>query len=154
MTSKYDLPSWTYGIYTILSLDDMPEGTFGFVYHVKFSDNTHYLGKKQVISIRNVKKGKRELAAMEDKRGSKKKQVIKESDWLTYYGSIQLPDNVYPTNRNILEFAGNKAQLTYLEARWQFSGKVLESEEFRNDNILGKFYKKSTLWEGKKPKKE
>ena len=59
---------------------DIPEGAHGFIYIIKIPIDgvvRYYIGKKNFYAVRNVKKGKRELEAMVDKRGSKKKRVEK-----------------------------------------------------------------------------
>ncbi len=77
------------------------------------------------------------------------KQIIKESDWKTYYGSnkhlLELLNNEPPENfkREILTLAPNKKLLTYEETKALFVYQVLENpHEFFNDNILGKFFTK------------
>ena len=72
------------------------------------------------------------------------KQVQKESDWKTYYGShsfIKESSN-NDLERKILQVAFNKKELTYLECKWQFVLEVLETNKYLNDNILGKFFDK------------
>ena len=74
------------------------------------------------------------------------KQVQKESDWKTYYGSHHFIKEMLKTGsenefaREILEIAYNKKELTYLECKYQFVLEVLEKNKYLNDNILGKFY--------------
>jgi len=130
--------------------EDIPEGAFGMIYAMKAvidGEEKIYIGKKQLISVRNVKKGKRELAAMKDKRGSKKKQVIKISDYKTYYSSNDIlkeaREKGIEITRVVLQICYTKAELTYQETRWQFKLDVLENDKYLNDNILGKFYKKT-----------
>jgi hypothetical protein len=48
--------------------------------------------------------------------------------------------------RKILEFVPNKKLLTYYECKYLFINEVLEAHNnYINDNILGKFYKKDFL---------
>ena len=50
----------------------IPEGAYGFIYAIKITIDEQqktYIGKKNFYSNRRVKKGKKELALMEDKRG-------------------------------------------------------------------------------------
>ena len=70
------------------------------------------------------------------------KQVQKESDWKTYYGSHTFIKEAhdYDLQRKILQIAYNKKELTYLECKYQFVLEVLEDKKYLNDNILGKFY--------------
>lgn len=117
----------------------------GFIYLIENLDNGRkYLGRKSLHHKRRVKKGKKELAAMSDKRGSKYKETIKESDWLSYTGSnTELNNDIKKGDRykkHILALCYSKAELTYLETKFQFTFEVLESPEYYNGNILGKFY--------------
>jgi hypothetical protein len=105
-----------------------------------------YIGKKNFFHTTNKKLGKKELAELPIARGKKptKKQVIKESDWKTYYGSAAeikvLPKD--EMNRYVLKLCKNKKELTYWETKMLFQYNVLEDDRYINDNILGKFYRK------------
>lgn len=105
-----------------------------------------YIGKKAFFHTTNVKLGKKELANLPVTRGKKptKKQVIKESDWRTYYGSAveikKLPNE--ELERYVLKLCKDKKELTYWETKLLFVYNVLEDINFINDNILGKFYSK------------
>ena len=95
----------------------------------------------------NLKKklGKKEKLLWEGKgRPPVYKQVQKESDWKTYYGSHSFikEANEEDLKREILEIAYHKKELTYLECKYQFTLGVLESRSYLNDNILGKFFDK------------
>ena len=140
----------------IKCIGDMPAGCFGFIYSVEFErpdaiGRDTYMGLKQVLSVRNIKKGVRELKAMTDKRGSKKKRVVKENDWLDYNGSCK--DPVYlemletvPYKKYIVEYASFKKQLSYLETKHLFINNVLDNERFFNANIAGKYFSKDLIW--------
>ena len=89
-------PTWTYQGLPILSIEGMPKDTYGFIYQVThIPTGRKYLGKKVLFFERNKKLGKKELQALKEERKAKgiggrvplKKKVIKESDWVTYYGS-------------------------------------------------------------------
>ena len=74
---------------------------------------------------------------------------MKESDWQKYYGShSQIKELIKEGKqkefeREILHLADSKKLLTYYEVKYQMVYQVLEKpEEFFNDNILGKFYRK------------
>ncbi len=150
--------TWNYKGLPVLSVETMPEGTYGFIYEVlHIPTGRKYLGKKVLYFERNKKLGKRELAALREERKAKgiggrvpaKKKVIKESDWQTYYGSqkeiLELVKNGKQEDfrRNILQYVSNKKQLTYFECKHLFINEVLESRNnYINDNILGKFYRK------------
>ena len=141
---------WLYENKEIKEITDMPNSTFGFIYEVThLPTGKKYLGKKQLMSITNKALGKKELALITDKRLSKKKTVIKESDWKTYYGSqseikqLTKEGNKEDFKREILCFVPTKKLLTYYETKYLFVNEVLEkSDQYINDNILGKFFRK------------
>lgn len=127
--------------------DDVPEGAFGFIYAIELEIDgvkKRYIGKKQFYKNTKVKKGKRELAAMEDKRGSKHK-IVTRPDFEKYFSSnTTIKEAVkqgIPTKRVILRICYSKMELTYQEMRYQFKLDVLEKDKYLNDNINGKFYK-------------
>ena len=133
------------------SYEQFPEGTYGYVYQtIHIPSGKRYVGKKSLIYNQKKKIGKREAALWEGKgRQPVYKQVQKESDQKTYYGSHQFikeeikNDNQADFKRNILQLAYSKKELTYFETKYQFLYQVLEKpDEFFNDNILGKFYTK------------
>ena len=103
---------------------------------------------------RKVKLGKKEIAALPIVRGRYKttKQVVKESDWKTYYGSHSEVKNILKVegesifSRNILHICYSKKQLTYYENKYLFSLGVLENpEKYYNDNIEGRYFSKDLL---------
>ena len=145
------MSNWLYKNKEIKSLEDLPIEVFGFIYittHIPTGNK--YLGKKSLHHTTNVKLGKKELANTPITRGRTKltKQVIKESDWKTYYGSEDFikqkikDKNHHEFTREILHLVNNKKLLTYFECKYQFQLNVLESRDWLNSNILGKFYKK------------
>ena len=118
---------------------------FGIIYLIENLDNGRkYIGKKQIMSNRRTKLGKRALAARTDKRASKFKKTAKESNWLSYTGSNKELNldikNGQRYKKHILALAYTKAELSYLETKYQFIFDVLETPEYYNGNILGKFY--------------
>ena len=155
------LPTWTYEDRLITSIDDMPEGTYGFIYltHHKKS-GLKYIGKKVLYFERNKRLGKRALEALREERAKKgikgrvplKQKVITESDWKNYHGShpkikeLLKADGEMAFTRKILTFVKTKKELTYYECKELFINEVLESNnQYINDNILGKFYRKDFL---------
>jgi hypothetical protein len=145
---------WLYKDKQINQLSDMPEPQpFGFIYEVThIPTGRKYLGKKQLISIQNKPLGKKELALLTDKRASKKKQVIKESDWKTYYGSNPEIKSLIKQGkqsefkREILMFVQTKKLLTYYENKFLFINEVIEPHtNYINDNIEGRYFKKDFL---------
>ncbi len=134
---------WLYKEEVIDSIEKMPKNTFGFIYEVCYiPTNEKYLGKK-------VLQFNKKLPPL--KGFKRKRKVVVESDWQTYYGSHQKIKNLLKEGkqdnfrRTILEFAFNKKNLTYLETKYLFSNHVLENTEYINDNILGKFFRKDLV---------
>lgn len=135
---------WIYEGNPIESIDDMPEGTFGFVYEVThIPTGKRYVGKKQLMMNRTLPplKGQK-----------RKRKVIKEGDWKTYYGSqseiksLLKEGSELDFSRIILNFVPSKKLLTYYETKYLFERGVLEKpDEYLNDNILGKFYRKDFI---------
>ena len=132
------------------SYEQFPEGTYGYVYQtVHTPSGKKYIGKKALIYNIKRKLGKKELALHEGKgRPPKFKIIQKESDWKTYYGSHQfIKEEIKNGNQShfkriILQLAYSKKELTYLENKALFSLGVLEREEYLNDNIEGRYFKK------------
>ena len=150
--------TWTYQGRVITSIKDMPEGTYGFIYEVRYKPtDVRYIGKKVLYFERNKKLGKKALEILKEERTKQglrgriplKQKVVTESDWKNYFGSqkeivnLSKMDN---TGRNwekrILEFVPNKKLLTYYETKYLFLNDVLENKYSAhiNDNILGKFF--------------
>ena len=119
----------------------------GYIYlTVHLKTGRQYIGKKAFHHTTNKKLGKKELAELPVARGKKpsKKQVIKESDWKTYYGSATEIKNLpkEELKRYVLKLCKNKKELTYYETKMLFTYNVLEDNRYINDNILGKFFRK------------
>jgi len=144
--------SWKYKSHEISDISQFPDNTFGFVYM-----NTHkpsgksYIGKKVLFHNKKQKLGKKELAKLQGVVGRRPsyKLVVKESDWLNYYGSqtdikqLLLEGKKDEFERTILKMCPDKKSMTYFEVKYQMIYQVLEKpDEFFNDNILGKFFTK------------
>ena len=122
---------------------------YGYVYlTTNMETGKQYIGKKNFRHTKNVKLGKKELAALPVTRGRKPttKEVLTESDWKTYFGSAQeIKDTPKDKlERVILQLCKTKGDLTYYETKYLFSYGVLEDDnKWINDNILGTFYRKN-----------
>ena len=135
------------------SYEEFPENTYGYVYQTThLPTGKKYIGKKTLIYSQKKKLGKKELALYEGKgRPPKFKMVQKESDWKIYYGSHEFIKTSIKEGkqdefqREILQLAFSKKELTYLENKWLFSQAVLESEEYLNDNIEGRYFKRDFM---------
>lgn len=131
---------WTYKEKQISSIEDMPENTYGFVYEITHNPTgKKYLGKK-------VLQFNRTLPPLKGQK--RKRKVVKESDWKTYYGSHDKIKNLIKEGkdlefeRKIIKFVNSKKLLTYFEIKYQMINEVLENDNYLNFNILGKFFSK------------
>lgn len=132
---------WLHENKEVTSIEEMPEGTFGYVYQVThIPTGLKYIGKKQLISNRTLPPLKGE---------KRKRKIQKESDWKTYYGSqaeiktlVKESKDKSEFKREILQYCKTKKQLTYFEIKWQFVLGVIETEEWINNNIQGRFFGK------------
>jgi serine/threonine protein kinase len=149
---------WKYNTIPVPDIENMPAGTYGFIYEVKhIPTGRKYIGKKVLYFERNKRLGIRELENLKAERKAAgiggrtpaKKKVVTESDWKTYYGSqVEIKElvrkgKIEDFQRSILQYVPNKKQLTYFETKYLFIKGVLEdTNDYINDNILGKFYRK------------
>lgn len=127
-------------IYNNKEITELPDDCVGFVYIItNLTNSRKYIGKKL------AKFSKTSYKTVTLKNGTKKKKKIKskiDSDWLEYYGSSnELNKDVELLgkenfHREILFFCKSKAECSYIEAREQFTRRVLESTEYYNNNIM------------------
>lgn len=106
---------------------------YGFVYLIiNIKTNKKYIGRKYFWHFKRVK--------------GRRKKV--ESDWKTYYGSSKpLLEDVGLLGedhflRVIISLHKTKGDVNYYEVKEQFQRNVLESDQYYNDNINGKWYYK------------
>jgi hypothetical protein len=128
--------TWTY---QGLPVEELPEDCVGFVYIITNSiSGRKYIGKKL------AKFAKTSYRVVKLKNGTKKKKRVRSkinSDWLTYYGSNEeLNKDVAAMGadqftREIMYYCRSKAECSYIEAREQFTHKVLESQDYYNGQI-------------------
>ena len=128
---------WLYNNEEIIEL---PDDCVGFVYLItNLTTNRMYIGKKLAKFSRTKYK------TVTLKNGTKKKKKIRDkvdSDWQEYYGSSnELNKDIELLGkenfrREILFFCKSKAECSYIEAREQFTRRVLESTDYYNNNIM------------------
>jgi hypothetical protein len=126
-------------LYENSPVDTLPEDCVGFVYLITNKlTGRKYVGKKLAKFSRTTYK------VVKLKNGKKKKKKIQgkiDSDWQTYYGSSpELTQDVTALGaenfeRQILYYCKSKSECSYIEAREQFSRRVLESTDYYNGHI-------------------
>jgi gamma-glutamylcyclotransferase (GGCT)/AIG2-like uncharacterized protein YtfP len=147
--------NWIYQGYDINSISDMQTHcpkVWGFVYRLtlrKKGTNIvefEYIGKKNVYTKRKRKFGKKETAALTDKRKKTYEYVIKEGDWKSYVSSnkyIKENSSKFDIYREIIYFSTNDNDLTYQEAKAIICSDALENPKFLNDGVsIRRFGKK------------
>lgn len=128
--------TWTY---QGLPVEELPEDCVGFVYLI-----TNRVSGRKYIGKKLAKFSKTSYKVVKLKNGTKKKKRVRskiDSDWLTYYGSNEelnkdvaaLGANQF--TREIMYYCRSKAECSYIEAREQFTHKVLESQDYYNGQI-------------------
>lgn len=128
--------SWQFEGKPISDISDMPEGTIGFIYVIKHKKTGEfYVGKKSLYSHRTLPplKGQK-----------RKRKVVKEMKWQSYLSSNKEVKTwpLHEVERKILRFCQSKKALTYYELEEQIKHNVLHESTSKNDNILGKFFRK------------
>lgn len=132
---------WTYKNNVILEVESLPDNAIGFVYLLEFSNGMKYIGRKSLYHTRTLK-------PLKGKKRKRKKTV--DSDWKTYCGSIKNEEfcegfkskKITVVKREIVHICYDQWDLTYYETKYQFDSDCLIKEDYYNQNILGKFYRK------------
>lgn len=132
--------SW---LYKGKEITELPEEVIGFVYEITNKTNGRkYIGKK-------LAKFKRSRPPLKGRTNKRRYKV--DSDWREYYGSSdELTVDIQKLGkdkfaREILFFCFSKAELSYVEAREQFSRKVLETNDYYNGHIRVRVHGKGIL---------
>jgi len=120
-------------------VETLPEDCIGFVYLITNNlTGRKYIGKKLAKFSRTTYK------VVKQKNGKKRRKKIRtkvDSDWRDYYGSSpELTADITKLgtqnfSREILYYCTSKAACSYIEAREQFSRRVLESTDYYNGHI-------------------
>jgi hypothetical protein len=142
---------WLYQNKEVLSLEDLPQDTYGFIYiSIHQPTGKSYIGKKSLFHNVRKKLTKKQLVEQTGRGRKPTTEIVqKESDWKTYYGSAKpILDLIKEGKqeeftREILQLVFNKKLLTYYECKYLFMLGVIEQPDgYFNDNILGKFFRK------------
>lgn len=126
-------------LYQDTPIETLPEDCVGFVYLI-----TNKLTERKYIGKKLAKFAKTTYKTVKQKNGTKKRKKIRskiDSDWREYYGSSpELTADVITLGtenftREILYYCKSKSECSYIEAREQFSRRVLESQDWYNGHI-------------------
>lgn len=109
--------------------EDDIKGYVGFVYLIENLDNNmYYIGKKSLKKTKIYQKNK------------KKKRMLVESDWKDYTGSNDLLNEHIESGNKIrkiiIRMCRNKTEMSYYEAKEQFSRDVLLDKNSYNQWIM------------------
>lgn len=118
----------------------------GFVYElIDKENNMSYIGKKTLFSTRRLKplKGQK-----------RKRKVVKESDWMDYFGSSDRVKLLVEESgqerfeRRILRLCDSKGEMSYWEMWYQMTNHVLlRPDRYYNAFVGGKIHRKHVLKE-------
>ena len=132
VTRKSNLTPWIYKQEPCDRWWFPPEGAYGFTYEIVCKPNKRrYIGKKSFKRKRKDKNNKIFLA---------------ESNWRNYFGSSNHVDNDVSLygyrafDREMLKICYSSLELSYQETKLLFVHETIETDEFYNQSIGGKYY--------------
>ena len=124
--------------------EHVPEDGFGFIYEMTAivdGKSVRYIGKKHFWAYPKTNLAKKDMPT--DKR-LKTYVRKKRNAYKNYFSSNDVLKAAHKDGvvikREIVRICKSKTELSYWETKLQFVYGVLESDEFLNGNILGKFY--------------
>lgn len=119
---------WTYNDKPIT--DDVIKGYIGFVYIIRNTTNNRlYIGKKKLV---------RKVTKPPLKGKKRKRRSVVQSDWKDYYGSnddllsdvAELGSDKF--ERKIIRFCKTLGEMSYFEAKEQFTTDAILDERYYN----------------------
>lgn len=143
--------NWLLNGQEVTDVQQFGDKAIGFVYKItNTKTGKFYIGKKILESRTKKLLTKKEQAEwVKPGRVPKKKLVVKESDWQSYWGSSKILQADVKISkegfvREVLRICHSKRELSYYETFYQFEYKVLHTDTY-NENILGRFFRKDAV---------
>ena len=130
--------NWIYKDKIVKTHSDLPAGTIGFTYIIKYDTGEMYVGKKLTESEVKIKP----LVGM---RKNAKRTKIKSHKFDDYEGSSKLTEGKVLVSKEILNTYQDKINLTYGEVEEMIKRDVLRDDRYLNGNCLGKFFRGKIL---------
>ncbi len=128
---------WTFNDVEVI---EAPANMYGFIYMItNVVNGKSYIGRKYLTFSKTKQKNK------------KIKKFRVESDWRDYWSSSpELLKEIetlgrHHFKREILRWCKSRGECNYMELRYQFDLRVLESDKFYNSNIASKYYRKNVI---------
>ena len=127
---------WVYNGIPISNHDELDTLCTDFVYELTFTDDTKYIGKKTVRSVRRLKPTKAQLAI----RKNYVRKELKDLPFVNYEGSSKENEGKTLLSKEILYQCSTKKSATYIETALLFGTDAIVSGKYNNKNILGRFF--------------
>lgn len=127
---------WVFNSKEIHSHEDLHPDCVAFVYVITYEDGKKYLGKKIVRSLRRLPSTKKQLKI----RKNYVRKEIKDLPFINYEGSLDNSACTSIVSKKILYQCSSKITATYIETALLVECDALFSDDYLNQNILGKFY--------------
>lgn len=138
---------WLYEGRPVLTLEDCPENSYGFIYLIESKiSGKKYVGKKALYSYHT--KIVYKLNPKTNRLNKVREVEATESNWKEYFGSSAEVKDLMKSEggkdkftRTILRFCFSKKELTFREIQEQCTRNVLEDSEYINSNIEGRYFR-------------
>lgn len=159
-------------LYDNKELTEIPGDMYGFIYVITYTNGMKYIGQKQFYSqltlpalktgevrpnsVRVMKRRPLTKAQLAERTPAQLRTnvksglvpfdiVSKETKWQSYKGSSKNTKDLTIESKEILHLVPTKRNMTYMEVKSMFECNVLETEDYLNDNILGKFFRSNLI---------
>ena len=130
---------WIYQDNLIKSHKDLYETCQSIVYELTYTDQTKYIGKLVVRSMRRLKPTKKQLAI----RKNYKRVELKDIPFIEYKGSSKENEGKTLLSKEILYQTSDKKTASYIEMALLVINEVLFTDKYNNKNISGTYFDNS-----------